>query len=112
MSLFQTQEGLDLSDPFGKISGSEPVQVLRNLSAADGQFRARILAEVQAVLEHIDRDEAVGEVFFDLDMLDVEELCDRSGSHRYGYSTPDEVTFEMFLHFLVRSWFLHAHILQ
>lgn len=44
---------------------------------------------------NIDLDEVCGEVFFDLDMLDVHDLWDRSGESRYGYTSPDDAAVEM-----------------
>ncbi len=77
------------------ISGDDALHVLRNLCAADAEMRARILSEAEKVLSHVDRDDVADEVFFDLDELSVEDLWERSGPHRHGYSSLDEVAVEM-----------------
>jgi hypothetical protein len=77
------------------ISGEDALRVLRNLCAADAEMRERILSEVEKLLSEVDRDSVADEVFFDLDGLSVDELWDRSGPKRHGYSSPDETAVEM-----------------
>jgi len=84
-----------MTDILDSISGDDALRVLRTLCAADAEMHARILSEVENVLSQVDRDEVAGEVFFDLDALTVDELWERSGPKRHGYSSPDEMAVEM-----------------
>ena len=84
-----------MSSILDNISGEDALHVLRNLCAVDEEMRARILSEVEKVFSQVDPDQVVGEVLFELAGLDVEELWDRSGPHRHGYSSPDEMAWEM-----------------
>lgn len=77
------------------ISGDDALRVLRNLCAADAEMRARVLSEAENVLSEVDRDGVADEVFFDLDVLSVDDLWDRSGRKRHGYSSPAEMAVEM-----------------
>jgi len=81
----------DLDD----LSGEDALRVLKDLCATDAELRTRILAGAKKVLSAVDCDGVAEDVFFSLDILDVEELWDRSGPHRHGYSSPDEVAVEM-----------------
>lgn len=75
-------------------SGEDAFRVLRNLCNADAAIHERILSDVKNVLSQVDRDEIADEVLFDLDALSVDDLWDRLGPSRHGYSSPDETAVE------------------
>ena len=84
-----------MSSILSSISGGEAAEILRRLCASDAQLRARIEAEAEKVLREIDVDEVADGVCCDLEMIDVEELWQRSGPTRYGYTEPVEMAVEM-----------------
>jgi len=73
----------------------EALQVLRNLSASDPGLRERIETEVKKTLDKVEPGEIAAEVCCDLELISVEELWDRSGSSRNGYSAPVDMAAEM-----------------
>lgn len=77
------------------ITGSDAIQVLRKLCDEDEHIRARVLALAEAELRAMNWEEVADEVHWELELLDVEDLWDQSGQHREGYSTPEEVAWEM-----------------
>ena len=77
------------------ITGNEALRVLRNLCAADAEMGKRILSEVERMLSEVDCDGVADDVLFDLDTLSVDELWERSGPKRHGYTSPDEMAVEM-----------------
>jgi hypothetical protein len=82
-----------------RLPPEDALQVLRNLSASDPGLRERIEAEVKKTLDKVEPGEIAGEiaseVFFDLELISVEELWDRSGPSRNGYSSPVDMAAEM-----------------
>jgi hypothetical protein len=78
------------------LSGDEALRVLRSLCASDATMRERVLAEARKVLTTIDPEDIAGEVFLDLESLDVDDVYAHSGASRDGYSSPDEVAAQMF----------------
>jgi hypothetical protein len=84
-----------MTDALYSLSGDDALRILKELCEADVKMRTRILAEAEKLLRQVDRDAVAEDVFFDLDGLSVDELWDRSGPHRHGYSSPDEMAVEM-----------------
>lgn len=80
-----------------RISGDEALQILRTLCSSDTELRKRIESEAEKLLRAVDPEEVASEVIFEFELegIDVEELWDRSGKTRYGYSSPDEMAVEM-----------------
>jgi hypothetical protein len=77
------------------ISGDDALRVLRSLCASDSEIRKRITSEVEKLLSEVDRDDVADQVSSDLDAIDVQELWDRSGPKRHGYSSPEDMAVEM-----------------
>lgn len=77
------------------LSGDDALRVLGNLCKKDPEIKKRIFAEAEKVLKQVDVDEIVQEVYFELEMIDVEDLYQRSDNNRFGYSTPEETAEEM-----------------
>jgi hypothetical protein len=80
---------------FDLISREDALRVLRNLCDVDEAMRERVLLEVNKVLNQIDPDAVAEDVLFDFDLLSVDDLWNRSGPRRDGYSSPDEMAVEM-----------------
>ncbi len=84
-----------MKNVFDFLSGGDALRILRNLYAVDSNIRQRILSEAENVLRQVDVDEIAEDVYSALEALDVDELYQRTGRSRFGYSTPDETADEM-----------------
>ncbi|HPO14193.1 MAG TPA: hypothetical protein PLI09_12175 [Candidatus Hydrogenedentes bacterium] len=84
-----------MMDALDNLSHEEALWILKELCKTDAKIRIRILAEAEKLFMQVDRDAVAEDVFFELDGLNVDELWDRSGPHRHGYSSPDEMAVEM-----------------
>jgi hypothetical protein len=80
---------------FDKITPSEALQILKMLAQGDPSIGQRIEEIFLNQVQEVEVSEISDTVFFDLDFLDVEELWDRSGAHRDGYSDTVEAAWEM-----------------
>ncbi len=78
------------------LSGGEALRILRNLCDSSTEIRERILSEAANLLSQLDPEEVANEVLLDLEVLDVDELWQRSGPSRDGYTEPIEMAEEMF----------------
>jgi hypothetical protein len=63
-----------------QISGEEALKILRFLSAQDQDIENRIEELAENILKDIDLEDVSGEVFFDLNNIDVHDLWDQSGA--------------------------------
>lgn len=77
------------------LTGDQALQLLRKLCAHDDTIRARVVAGAQEVLNAHCWEDTANDVRFDLESLSVEEIWDRAGAHRMGYTTPDEAACEL-----------------
>lgn len=78
-----------------KISPEEALEILRCLVRKDPNIAQQIEKEAELLLKKVDLEEICEDVFFTLDGIDVEELWDRSGASRYGYTSPEDMAVEM-----------------
>ena len=78
-----------------QITPEQALEVVRRLYKRDKDIRQAIMEEARSVLEAVDLDQTAEEVFFMLDSIDVQDLWDRSGARRDGYSSPEEEAVEM-----------------
>ena len=78
-----------------KITPIEALEILNRLAKKNPGILRDIEKEAEQLLKKIDLQEIVEEVYSELNGLDVEELWDRSGSRRYGYSSPEDQAVEM-----------------
>lgn len=78
-----------------KISGEEALTILRQLAKNDPKIGKQIEKEAEKLLKKVDLEEICEDVYSVLDGIDVEELWDRSGASRYGYSSPEDMAVEM-----------------
>lgn len=78
-----------------KISPGQALEILKRLARNSPAIRKQIENETKNVLKEIDIDEICEEVYSALDGIEVEELWDRSGPSRHGYSGPEDMAVEM-----------------
>lgn len=78
-----------------KISAEEALEILRRLAEKDSNIAQQIEKEAEQLLKKIDLEEICEDLYLVLDGIDVEELWDRSGPNRDGYSSPEDMAVEM-----------------
>jgi hypothetical protein len=74
-------------DIFDSVTPGDAMSILKSLAREDPNLRKKIETMIIDIL---------GEVFYDLDAIQVEDLWDRSGRTRDGYVEPCEESWEMF----------------
>ena len=77
------------------MSHEQALEILRRLARDNPKIKKQIEIEAEKELKEIDVESICDDVYFALDGIDVEELWDRSGSSRHGYSAPEDVAVEM-----------------
>lgn len=78
-----------------RISPEQALEILRRLARNDPKITKQIENEAEELLKEIDAEEICEYVYSVLDGIDVQELWDRSGPSRYGYSAPEDMAVEM-----------------
>lgn len=84
------------NDIFEKISLDEALEILRQITKTDKKLKKKIVELAESLFRDVNVDEVCGDVFFELDVIDVHELWDRAGSSTNGYISPEEMAVEMF----------------
>ena len=79
-----------------KISPDEALAILKRLSKKDKDLRDKILEAAEDLTRDANVDELCEAVFYALDGINVHELWDRAGPNRDGYTSPEDMSFEMF----------------
>ncbi len=79
-----------------KITPDEALIILKHLSKSDDILKKKITDLAEGLFKNVDIEEICVDVFYTLDGIDVHELWDRSGTTRDGYSSPEEMSVEMF----------------
>jgi len=79
-----------------EVSTEHADEILGRLAGEDAKISKRIQELALEYLTVVDPDDIAEDVFYDLDILDVEDVWKNSGSTRYGYVDPYELAFEMF----------------
>ncbi len=82
-------------DIFNKISPDEALEILKQIAKADKKLKKRIIEIAEDLFRNVDVELVCDEVFNALDMIDVHELWDRSGSRTDGYTSPEDMAVEM-----------------
>ena len=77
------------------LSNEQAAIILKQLWDKGGDIRNSILAEAEKILRSVDVDEIARDILFTLDLIDVHELWDRSGHSHDGYTSPEEMAYEM-----------------
>ena len=83
-------------DILEKISPNEALIILQHLSKSDEALKNKIINLAKDLYKNVDIEEICDAVFHALDGINVHELWDRSGKTRDGYSSPVEMSMEMF----------------
>ena len=78
-----------------EISGYEALKILRRIAEKDPKISEQIERVAAQILKEIDIEGICEEVYFVLDQIQVEELWDRAGPKRDGYTSPAEMAVEM-----------------
>jgi len=78
------------------ITQNEAFTILKSLAKEDENIKKRIEQLAIEYLEDVDVEEIADAVYFDLDLIEVEDLWDRSGSTRDGYVDVNEEAWVMF----------------
>lgn len=84
-----------MQEIISKLTPDQALEIIEHLAAKGGRGCDMILKEAEKLLKSVDYEKIADEVFSELDFLDVEDLWDKSGPGRYGYTSPDEMAVEM-----------------
>lgn len=77
------------------LRGDDAIVILRRLAERDPQSAMAIETIAKELLRAVDAGEVAAEVLAELESLSVEDVWDRAGPRRDGYSDPGEVAAEM-----------------
>ncbi len=78
-----------------QLSANDALSILRTLADGDEQLARRIAEMALARWSEVDPAEEAAVLYDELNLLEVEEVWDRSGSTRNGYVDPGEAADEM-----------------
>jgi hypothetical protein len=81
---------------FDKISPNEALKILRHLIKTDKNLKNKIIELAEDLFRDVDVDEVCEAIFYALDGIDVHELWDRAGPSIDGYTSPEDMSVEMF----------------
>jgi hypothetical protein len=84
-----------MDDVISKLTADQALKIVERLSRRGGKVREVVVTEAMNMLAEVDLNETADEVFVILDSIDVQDCWDRSGSHRHGYTSPDEAATEI-----------------
>jgi hypothetical protein len=84
------------NDIFDKISPNEALKILRQITKTDKNLKKKIIELAEDLFRDVDVDEICEAVFDALDAIDVHELWDRAGPKTDGYTSPEDMSVEMF----------------
>ena len=84
-----------MTELISKLTGQQAIHVLRRLTKESGAIAEATLAETKRVLADVDIDDITDQLFFQLDMIDVQDCWDRSAATRNGYTTPEDAAMEL-----------------
>jgi hypothetical protein len=83
-------------DIFDKISPNEALKILRQIAKTDKNLKKKIIELAEDLFRDVDVDDICETVFNVLDGIDVHELWDRAGPKIEGYTSPEDMSAEMF----------------
>jgi hypothetical protein len=86
---------LDLDAVLQALRGDDALVILRRLAGRDPEWASAIETMAKDLLSAVDAHDVAAEVLAELDSLSVEDVWDRAGPRRDGYSDPGEVAAEM-----------------
>ena len=83
-------------DIFHKISPKEALEILKKLSKTDNNLKMKIIELAEELFRDVDVEKICEDVFYALNGIDVHELWDRAGPKTDGYTSPEDMSVEMF----------------
>jgi hypothetical protein len=83
-------------DIFEKISPNEALKILRQIAKTDKNLKKKIIELAEDLFRDVDVDDICETVFNVLDGIDVHEVWDRAGPKTEGYTSPEDMSVEMF----------------
>ena len=83
-------------DIFEKLSPNEALEILRQITKTDKNLKKKIVELAEDLFRDVDIDDICEAVFDALDGIDVHELWDRAGPRTDGYTSPEDMSVEMF----------------
>lgn len=86
---------LDLDSILHALRGDDALVILRRLADRDPKWAKVIETMAKDLLSAVDADDVAAEVLAELESLSVEDVWDRAGPRRDGYSDPGDVAAEM-----------------
>ena len=86
---------LDLDSILHALRGDDALVILRRLADRDPKWAKVIETMAKDLLSTVDADDVAAEVLAELESLSVEDVWDRAGPRRDGYSDPGDVAAEM-----------------
>jgi hypothetical protein len=86
---------LDLDAVLQALRGDDALVILRRLADRDPEWASAIETIAKELLSAVDAGDVAAEVLVELESLSVEDVWDRAGPRRDGYSDPGEVAAEM-----------------
>ena len=84
------------NDIFDKISPNEALKILRQITKTDKNLKKKIIELAEDLFRDVDVDEICDAVFDALDGINVHELWDRAGPKTDGYTSPEDMSVEIF----------------
>lgn len=78
------------------ITGSDALSILKLLAERDHKLVEVIDATARELLDQVDTEDVATDVQMELELLDVEEVWERSGATRDGYVDPGDAAWQMF----------------
>jgi hypothetical protein len=83
-------------DIFEKLSRNEALEILRQITKTDKNLKKKIIELAEDLFRDVDIDDICEAVFDALDGIDVHELWDRAGPKTDGYTSPEDMSVDMF----------------
>jgi len=87
---------MDKKDLIKSLNQTEAEEVLSTLYNENPELEDKIYDIALKVVSQVDEDRVMNDVFYDLDMIDVDDLFSKSGRTSYGYVEPHDLSWEMF----------------
>jgi hypothetical protein len=87
--------GFRMTDVTGKITSEQALLIVERLCRKGGDVRDAIIAEAMSLLSDFSLDHIADEVFDALDLIDIQDCWDQAGSHRDGYTSPEEAAVDV-----------------
>jgi hypothetical protein len=84
-----------MNDLVGKLTPEKALRIVKRLTRKEGEIRDAVVKEAMNILTEVDVAGTAEDVFDALNLIDVQDCWDRSGSSRDGYTSPDEAAAQL-----------------